>query len=183
MNKCSKHWLNGLITTLKRGQKSHTFSARIMAPSSGVVVVLLVLFLADSSSALNKQKRPTDYRPRAVPESWQFKDSGKLDLALNPSPDTDGRDLQQRDASPSTAKPVYYVRSQFAAFLAFKAKNQRHIFILVFETLQFRFLWNFCGINQFWATAPMDLKNQLRTQKNRQNPPIFQAQFWSTSGQ
>ena len=66
-----------------------------------------------------------------------------------------------------TVKPVYCVRGQFAAFLAFKAKNQRPIIILLFETLQFRFLWNFCGINQFWATAPMDLKNQLRTKKSR----------------
>ena len=81
-----------------------------------------------------------------------------------------------------TVKPVYYVRGQFAAFLAFKAENQRPIIILLFETLQFRFLWNFCGINQFWATAPMDLKNQLRTKKIAKKS-IFQAQFWSASNQ
>ena len=39
-----------------------------------------------------------------------------------------------------TVKPVYCVRGQFAAFLTFKAKNQRPIIILLFETLQFRFL-------------------------------------------
>ena len=39
-----------------------------------------------------------------------------------------------------TVKPVYYVRGQFAAFLAFNAENQRLIIILLFETLQFRFL-------------------------------------------
>ena len=39
-----------------------------------------------------------------------------------------------------TVKPVYYVRVQFAAFIVFKAKNQRLIIILLFETLQFRFL-------------------------------------------
>ena len=64
-----------------------------------------------------------------------------------------------------TVKPVKNVRGRFPAFLAFKATDQRHIIILLFETLQFWFLWNFSGINQFWATAPMDLKNQVRTKK------------------
>ena len=77
-----------------------------------------------------------------------------------------------------TVKRVKNVRGQFAAFLAFKATDQRHIINLLFETLQFWFLWNFCEINQFWATAPMDLKNQVRAQKNREKI-IFQAQFWS----
>ena len=57
------------------------------------------------------------------------------------------------------------VRGHFAAFLAFKTKNQRHIIILLFETLQLWFKWNFCRINQFWATAPMDLKNHDGTKK------------------
>ena len=56
-------------------------------------------------------------------------------------------------------------RGNFAAFLAFKATDQRHIIILLFETLQLCFLWNFCGINQFWGTAPMDLKNHDGTKK------------------
>ena len=57
------------------------------------------------------------------------------------------------------------VLGHFAAFLAFKTKNQRHIIILLFETLQFRSKWNFCSINQFWATAPMDLKNRKKKKK------------------
>ena len=57
------------------------------------------------------------------------------------------------------------VRGYFAAFPAFKAKNQCHIIILLFETLQFLFLRYFCRINQFWATAPMDLKNHDGTKK------------------
>ena len=59
------------------------------------------------------------------------------------------------------------VRGHFAAFVVFKTKNQCHIIILLFETLQFLFYWNFCGINWFWATAPMDLKNHNGTKKNR----------------
>ena len=39
-----------------------------------------------------------------------------------------------------TVKLVYYVRGQFAAFLAFNATDQRHIIILLFETLLFWFL-------------------------------------------
>ena len=35
------------------------------------------------------------------------------------------------------------VRGHFAAFMAFKTKNQCHIIILLFETLQFLFYWNF----------------------------------------
>ena len=61
--------------------------------------------------------------------------------------------------------PWKNVCSQFTAFLTFRAKNQRPIIILLFQTLQFWFLWNFCGINQFWATAPMNLKNQVRAKK------------------
>ena len=41
------------------------------------------------------------------------------------------------------------VRGTFAAFLAFKTKNHCHIIILLFETLQLWFKWNFCRINQF----------------------------------
>ena len=37
-----------------------------------------------------------------------------------------------------TVKTMENVRGHFAAFLAFKTKNQRHIIILLFETLQ---LW------------------------------------------
>ena len=37
------------------------------------------------------------------------------------------------------------VRGHFATFLAFKAENQRHIIILLFETLQLWFKWNFRG--------------------------------------
>ena len=65
----------------------------------------------------------------------------------------------------STVLPTKNVRGRFPAFLAFKATDQRHIIILLFETLQFWFWCNFCGINQFWGTAPMDLKNQVRTKK------------------
>ena len=57
------------------------------------------------------------------------------------------------------------VRGHFAAFLAFKTKNQCRIIILLFKTLQFWFKWNFCRINQFWGTAPMDLKNHDGTKK------------------
>ena len=57
------------------------------------------------------------------------------------------------------------VRGHFAAFVAFKAKNQCLIIILLFETLKFLFYWNFCGINWFWATAPMDFKNHDGTKK------------------
>ena len=64
-----------------------------------------------------------------------------------------------------TVLPAKNVRGRFPAFLAFKATDQRHIIILLFETLQFWFWWNFCGINQFWGTAPMDLKNQVWTKK------------------
>ena len=46
----------------------------------------------------------------------------------------------------------------------------------------FVFLWNFCGINQFWGTAPMDLKNHDGTKKNREKID-FQAQFWSAFNQ
>ena len=42
-----------------------------------------------------------------------------------------------------TVKTMDNVRSHFAAFLAFKTKNQRHIIILLFETLQFWFKWEF----------------------------------------
>ena len=59
----------------------------------------------------------------------------------------------------TTVKTMENVCGHFAGFLAFKTKNQRHIIILLFETLQLWFKWNFCRINQFWATAPMDLKN------------------------
>ena len=38
-----------------------------------------------------------------------------------------------------TVKTMDNVHSHFAAFLAFKTKNQRHIVILLFETLQFWF--------------------------------------------
>ena len=37
--------------------------------------------------------------------------------------------------------------------------GQCHIIILLFETLQFWFKWNFYKINQFWATAPMKIEN------------------------
>ena len=57
------------------------------------------------------------------------------------------------------------VRGHFAAFVAFKTKNQCHIIILLFETLQFWFKWKFYRINQFWATASMDLKNHDGTKK------------------
>ena len=40
----------------------------------------------------------------------------------------------------STVKTIDNVRGHFAAFVAFKAKNQCHIIILPFETLQFGFL-------------------------------------------
>ena len=66
------------------------------------------------------------------------------------------------------------VRGHFAAFVAFKTKNQCHIIILLFETLQFCFKRYFCRINQFWATAPMDLKNHNRTKKNHKKMD-FQA--------
>ena len=51
----------------------------------------------------------------------------------------------------TTVKTMENVRGHFAAFLTFKAKNQCHFFISLFETLQFWFLRNFCRINQFWA--------------------------------
>ena len=64
-----------------------------------------------------------------------------------------------------TVKTMKNVRGHFAAFLAFKTKNQRQIIILLFETLQLWFKWNFCRINQYWATSPMDLKNHDGTKK------------------
>ena len=48
-----------------------------------------------------------------------------------------------------TVKTMDNVRGHFAAFVAFKTKNQCHTIILLFETLQFLFIWNFCRINQF----------------------------------
>ena len=47
----------------------------------------------------------------------------------------------------------------------YKTKAESPFIILLFETLQFRFLYTFCGINQFLAIEPMDLKKQVRTRK------------------
>ena len=58
------------------------------------------------------------------------------------------------------------VRGHFAAFDAFITKNGDVIIILLFETLNnFGLKYNFCRMNQFWATAPMDLKNHHGTKK------------------
>ena len=51
-------------------------------------------------------------------------------------------------------------------YLVFKAKKIFHFIILIFETLQFWFLRNFCRINQFRAIEPLNLKNQMGTKKN-----------------
>ena len=47
--------------------------------------------------------------------------------------------LKNESISMYTVLPVKNVRGQFAAFLSFKATDQRHIIILLFETLQFWF--------------------------------------------
>ena len=42
---------------------------------------------------------------------------------------------------------------------------------------------NFCRINQFWASAPMDLKNHDGTKKSQKKKKDFRAQFRSTFNQ
>ena len=46
-----------------------------------------------------------------------------------------------------------------------RPKTNVTLFFFFLETLHLWFKWNFCRINQFWATAPMDLKNHDGTKK------------------
>ena len=67
-----------------------------------------------------------------------------------------------------TVKPVYCVRGQFAAFLAFKAKNQRPIIILLFETLQFRFFMKFLWNQPVLSYSTHGSQKSAANQKNRE---------------
>ena len=46
-----------------------------------------------------------------------------------------------------------------------RPKTKGTLLFYFLKLYNYGFLWNFCGINWFWATAPMDLKKQPWTKK------------------